>query len=216
MKKIFTIGHSNHSIEAFLDLMVRYEINCIADVRSIPYSKYTPQFNSKELKDVLKEQDILYIYLGKELGARRDERELYTPEGYLDFEKVSQSPLFQSAIERIKTGIDKGFNIALMCAEKDPIDCHRNILVARQFHESKYNVLNIMGDGSVQSQDNIEQRLLDLYFSDRMQPTLFGTNDPIDEANLIANAYRLKNMEIGYGDRGDVSPVSFLSDTLAR
>lgn len=198
MKEIFTIGHSNYSIEFFISLLKRYQINCIADVRSVPYSRYTPQYNSDELIGVLKNHGIVYIFWGKELGARRVERELYTPEGYLDFEKVSKSRLFQSAIERIRTGIDKGFNIALMCMEKDPIDCHRSIMVARQFHENKYKVGNILGNGSLQSQNYIEQRLLDLYFPDRMQPTLFETSEPKNELDLIVNAYRLKNREIGY------------------
>ena len=198
MKEIFTIGHSAYSIELFISLLNRYQINCIADVRSVPYSQYTPQYNMNDLKGALKSHGIIYVYFGKELGARREERELYTPEGYLDFEKVSKNIVFQSAVERIQKGIDKGINIALMCTEKDPIDCHRSIMVARQFHENKYKVGNILTDGSLQSQDDIEQRLLDLYFPDRMQPTLFETGETITELDLIVNAYRLRNKEIGY------------------
>ena len=198
MKKIFTIGHSAYSSEFFISLLNRYQINCIADVRSVPYSQYTPQYNMNDLKGALKSHGIIYVYFGKELGARREERELYTPEGYLDFEKVSKNSVFQSAVERIQKGIDKGINIALMCTEKDPIDCHRCIMVARQFHENKYKVGNILTDGSLQSQDDIEHRLLDLYFPDRMQPTLFETGETINELDLIVNAYRLRNKEIGY------------------
>ncbi len=198
MKEIFTIGHSAYSIELFISLLNRYQINCIADVRSVPYSQYTPQYNMNDLKGALKSHGIIYVYFGKELGARREERELYTPEGYLDFEKVSKNIVFQSAVERIQKGIDKGINIALMCTEKDPIDCHRSIMVARQFHENKYKVGNILTDGSLQSQDDIEQRLLDLYFPDRMQPNLFETGETINELDLIVNAYRLRNKEIGY------------------
>ncbi len=198
MKEIFTIGHSAYSIELFISLLNRYQINCIADVRSVPYSQYTPQYNMNDLKGALKSHGIIYVYFGKELGARREERELYTPEGYLDFEKVSKNIVFQSAVERIQKGIDKGINIALMCTEKDPIDCHRSIMVARQFHENKYKVGNILTDGSLQSQDDIEQRLLDLYFPDRIQPNLFETGETINELDLIVNAYRLRNKEIGY------------------
>ncbi len=198
MKEIFTIGHSSHNIEVFLGLLNRHDVNCIADVRSMPYSKYTSQYNKEGLARILKSNGILYIFLGKELGARQEDKSLYTPEGYLDFEKVSKTEIFQASIERLKTGIDKGFKVALMCSEKDPIDCHRNIMVAREFRKDSYGVSNILDDGNLQSQDIIEKRLLDMYFPDRMQPTLFDTIEKKSEAELINDAYRLRNKDIGY------------------
>lgn len=198
MKDIFTIGHSSYNIEKFLALIRLQDIDCIADVRSIPYSKYTPQYNKENLTIFSKNNGILYIFLGKELGARREDNSLYTPEGYLDFEKVSKAEIFQASIERLKSGIEKGFKIALMCSEKDPIDCHRNIMVAREFYKDGYRVCNILEDGSLQSQDIIEKRLLDMYFPDRMQPTLFDAIEKKSEAELIIDAYRLRNKDIGY------------------
>lgn len=198
MSKIYTIGHSSHKIEYFLYLLKNNGIDCLADVRSIPYSKYTPQFNVNELKRFLNSNKLHYIFLGKEFGARREDRSLYTIEGYLDFEKVSKTDLFKLGIERTKIGIEKGYHIALMCTEKDPIDCHRNILVAREFYKLNYNINNILENGEIQTQDDIEKRLLDMYFPSRMQQTLFDIEERKSDSELIEQAYKLRNKDIGY------------------
>lgn len=199
MKEIFTIGHSTHTIEYFLHLLRLHKINCLVDVRSTPYSRYASQFNSEQLKKFLKENDMHYIFMGKELGARWEDRSLYTKEGYLDFEEVRKTSLFNSGIRRVEDGIAKGFNIAIMCTEKDPIDCHRTILVAPKIHNNGYEVKNILENGDVQIQEDIENRLLDLYFPDRMQVTIFEVlGDKKSDAQLIKEAYKLRNRDIGY------------------
>ncbi len=198
MSKIYTIGHSSHKIEFFLNLLKSNNINCLVDVRSMPYSKYTPQFNVNGLKRFLNSNGLHYMFLGEELGARREDRSLYTIEGYLDFEKVSKTHLFNLGIERIETGIEKGCHIALMCAEKDPIDCHRSILVAREFHKLNYSVNNILENGKIQTQEDLEKRLLDMYFPDRMQLTLFDVEERKSDSELIEQAYRLRNKDMGY------------------
>lgn len=202
MRNIYTIGHSSHRIEYFLYLLKKYGINCLVDVRSIPYSKYTPQFNIDALKRFFPSNGIHYIFMGKEFGARREDRSLFTEEGYLDFEKVSETSLFVFGIERIKKGIGKKFNIALMCMEKDPIDCHRNILVAREFHKKNYGVNNILENGEIQTQEYIEKRLLDMYFPNRMQQTIFDVETTKSDEELINQAYRLRNRDIGYSIAG--------------
>jgi uncharacterized protein (DUF488 family) len=164
----------------------------------MPYSKYTPQFNVNGLKRFLNSNGLHYMFLGEELGARREDRSLYTIEGYLDFEKVSKTHLFNLGIERIETGIEKGCHIALMCAEKDPIDCHRSILVAREFHKLNYSVNNILENGKIQTQEDLEKRLLDMYFPDRMQLTLFDVEERKSDSELIEQAYRLRNKDMGY------------------
>ena len=142
MSVIFTVGHSSHKINHFLKLLQMHSVNCLIDVRSRPYSKYAPQFNMDKIQDILNNNHIHYIFMGKELGAKREDRTLYTSEGYLDFEKVRETSLFISGIDRIKNGLEKGYNIALMCTEKDPIDCHRNILVARELYKHNYSIKN--------------------------------------------------------------------------
>jgi len=198
MSKIYTVGHSSHKLEYFLLLLKSHGVNCLVDVRSTPYSKYTPQFNMDGLKIFLNSNGIYYIFMGKEFGARREDRSLYTLEGYLDFEKVTETSLFDSGIERIKAGIEKDFNIALMCTEKDPIDCHRNILVAREFHKRNYKVNNILENGKIQTQEYIEKRLLDMYFPNRMQQTMFDIGETKSDIELVDQVYRLRNKDIGY------------------
>lgn len=204
MKEIFTIGHSTHTIEHFLYLLKTYRINCVVDVRSVPYSKYVPQFNSKQLRNFLKKNNIYYIFMGDKLGARWENKGIYTEEGYLDFEKVRKTDLFSDGIKRVKDGIKKGFNVALMCAEKDPIDCHRTILIAPEFHYSGYKVKNILENGDIQTQEDIQKRLLNMYFPNRMQLTIFEMLEGQKNGRqLIDQAYRLRNKDTGYNYIGN-------------
>lgn len=201
MDKLYTIGHSSHKIEYFIYLLKKHGVNCVVDVRSMPYSKYMPQYNREDLKKSLTSNDIYYIFMGNEFGARREDKSLYTNDGYLDFDKVSKTSLFGDGVERIKNGIKNKFSIAFMCTEKDPIDCHRNILVAREFYKMKYSIYNILENGEIQTQEDIEKRLLDIYFPARMQQTLFDT-EVKDDADLINQAYMLRNRDIGYSISG--------------
>lgn len=199
MKEIFTIGHSTHTVEHFIHLLRLHQINCVVDVRSVPYSRYTPQFNTNQLKSFLSENNIFYIFMGNALGARWEDKSLYTKDGYLDFDKVRETHLFNSGIKRVKDGINKGFNIALMCTEKDPIDCHRTILVAPKFYSDGYEVENILENGEIQTQKDIEKRLLDIYFPDRMQVTFFDLLEGQQkDSYLINQAYKCRNKDIGY------------------
>ena len=205
MKEIYTIGHSNHINKYFVNLLKNHGINCLVDVRSMPYSKFTPQYNKEDLKKYLKLNQIYYVFMGDELGARRNDKSLYTNEGYLDFDKTSKSILFQEGIERLKKGLHKGYNIALMCTEKDPIDCHRNILVARELFRQNIEIKNIHEDSSIETQTELEERLLNLYFPNRMQLTLIDL--PKDRNEYLTEAYRLRNRDIAYSLENDIAKV---------
>lgn len=198
-RTLYTIGHTKHSQQYFLKLLTANNINCIADVRSTPFSKFCPQFNQNEIKMFLNKHGIYYIPMGEEFGARQKDMSLYTTEGYLDFEKTAKSDNFLTGIERISTGIDKGLNIAFMCTEKDPIDCHRNILVANAFYKNDYKIQNILANGDIENQEHLQNRLLDMYFPDRAQLTFIDVNrNTKTEVELIKESYRLRNKEIGY------------------
>ena len=123
-KTIYTIGHSTQSVEDFINLLKLHNINCVVDVRSTPYSQYASQFNERDIKYALKQVGIQYIYMGKEFGARRDNKNLYDSSGKLDFEKTITDEAFISGINRIREGLEKGYTIAFMCTEKEPQDCH--------------------------------------------------------------------------------------------
>lgn len=169
------------------------------DVRSTPFSKFSPQFNKDELKKFLNKYGVYYIHMGVEFGARREEKNLYTKEGYLDFEKTAESKQFLNGVERISKGIEKNFRIAFMCTEKDPIDCHRNILVAKQFYKRNYDIQNILENGYLESQEHLEKRLLDMYFPNRYQLDFMDLiKKSKTEEELIDEAYKLRNKDIGY------------------
>lgn len=197
-KIIYTIGHSTQTIEQFIGLLKKHSVDCVVDVRSTPYSQYASQFNQPEIRQELKKAGIEYIHMGKEFGARRDNKDLYDSSGKLDFDKTVGDEDFLSGIGRIKAGIEKGYTIAFMCTEKEPQDCHRCILVGRSFNDMQgIKVENIKGDGTLISQDEIGILLVDKYFPDRKQVSLFAADNKTEEA-YIDEAYRLRGKEIAY------------------
>ena len=197
---LFTIGHTNHTHEVFVGLLKQHGINYVLDVRSTPYSRYTDQFNKEIISQVLEDSGIIYRYMGKYFGARQEDRTLYTSEGYLDFEKTRESDQFKSGLHNVKKGLDAGNNIALMCTEKDPFDCHRTIMVSRGFELEGIEVQHILEDGSLESQDEIDQRLIrNLEKKEKIdihQGSLFEPQK--SEEEWLIEAYRLRNKEIGY------------------
>lgn len=199
MKEIYTIGHSVYPIEYLLKRLLFYNINCVVDVRSIPYSKFAPQYNMSELKRYLNNKGIYYVFMGKEFGARQPDKSLYTYDGYMDFERFRKTDLFKQGVERIKIGIANGFKISLLCTEKDPIDCHRAILVAKEFRELNFSVKNILANGKLEMQSALEKRLLNMYFPNREQANLFDFfGEESNQKDLINEAYKLRNRDIGY------------------
>ena len=155
--RIFTVGHSTHEFEDFVSLLEQHGVDAIADVRSVPYSRWQPQYNREDLTEALKARGIAYVFLGKELGARSDDPQCYE-NGRVQYRSLAETPLFQSGIERVRDG-SRHRRIALMCAEKDPLDCHRTILVARELVASGADVTHILEDGSLEPHDETIKRL---------------------------------------------------------
>lgn len=146
-KVIYTVGHSNHSAEYFLELLYKYGITAVADVRSVPYSRYNPQFNKKEIQSLLSDAGIEYVFLGKELGGRPDNAKYYH-EGKVDYSLIAAEPSFQKAIRRLLKGSEK-YRIVLLCAEKDPYSCHRALLVGRELEKLGIIIRHILEDGVI-------------------------------------------------------------------
>ncbi len=192
MGLLYTIGHSRYEFESFSNLLNKYEINYLLDVRSTPYSKYAETYNKEQLSSLLSKMGIKYSFMGKFFGARPENIELYNEEGYLDFEKTSHSDLFIKGMENVKLGLKRGNNIVLMCTEKDPIDCHRAIMVARAFSLEEIEVKHILLNGKLQTQQDLDERLLERYFPDRAQLSLFNNKDiSISAEEKIKSAYRI-------------------------
>lgn len=170
--EIYTIGHSNYTVEKLIDMLKYYNINCVVDIRGTPYSKYNVQFDKETIRYTLNKAGFIYIYMAKELAAKRINKQSYNDEGYSDFEKVINEKEFLEGIERLKNGCNKGYNIALLGAMQEPIRCHRSILVGKALRKAGFDVKHILDDYSIASQDDIEQMLLDKYFSNRNQMTI--------------------------------------------
>ncbi|WP_277233393.1 DUF488 domain-containing protein [Romboutsia timonensis] len=197
--EIYTIGHSNYTVERLIDMLKHYNINCVVDIRGTPYSKYNIQFDKETIRYTLSKAGFIYIYMAKELAAKRINKQSYNEEGYSDFEKVIKENEFIEGIERLKNGCNKGYKIALLGAMQEPIRCHRSILVGRALRENGFNVKHILDDYSIASQEDIEQMLLDKYFSNRNQMTIDDLiGNSLTRKEMIQEGYRLANKEIGY------------------
>lgn len=194
---LYTIGHSQHDVEYFIDMLRKYDINYVLDVRSTPYSQFAENYNRENIRAILKKAGIEYSFMGSYFGARPENRILYSKDGYLDFEKARNSVKFQNGVNNVIKGIGEGNNITLMCTEKDPIECHRAIMVARTFFERGVDVQHILADSSLQSHDVLNQRLINMYFPDRYQMSLFVSENKSDK-ECLEDAYRIHNKKIGY------------------
>jgi uncharacterized protein (DUF488 family) len=190
---IYTVGHSNTGVEAFIALLRRHGIIAVADVRSRPYSQFLPHFNQPALKAALREAGIGYVFLGKELGARPDDPGCYVA-GKARYERIAATPLFAEGIARLRRGL-RTSRIAIMCAEKDPLVCHRAILVCHELRrlEPDLTVEHILADGGLESHGHLEQRLLGEH--GLHQASLFGPRSP-DE--LLEEAYRRQGERIAF------------------
>ena len=151
--QVFSIGHSNQTLEDFLTLLERHKIEVLVDIRSYPYSKFTTQFNSPELKTAVTRSGLKYLFMGKELGGRPDDLAFYDETGRVKYFQVARSPLFLEGFTRLLKGREK-YRLALMCSEEDPAGCHRHLLVSRVLAEHGVEVGHIRGDGSVQTKLN--------------------------------------------------------------
>lgn len=147
---LFTVGHSNHSQEAFLDLLKRQGIQVLVDTRSSPYSRYATQFNRETIAAAVTAAGIKYLFLGRELGGRPEAEEFYDDQGYVLYHRLAESPVFLTGIERLEKGI-RQFRVAIMCSEENPAGCHRHLLVGRVMAARGHKLCHIRGDGLVQS-----------------------------------------------------------------
>ena len=197
--EIYTIGHSNYTMERLIDMLEYYNINCVVDIRGTPYSKYNIQFDKETIRYTLTNAGFVYIYMGKELAAKRIRKNSYNNEGYSNFEEVIKEEEFKRGVERLKNGCEKGYKIILLGAMQDPIRCHRSILVGWEVVKNDFDVKHILDDYSIVTQDDIEEMLLNKYFSNRNQITIEDlTGNSLNNEEMINEGYKLANREIGY------------------
>lgn len=189
---ISTIGHSNHPIEKFVELLRTHQISVVADVRSQPYSRTYPQFNREALEGSLRKYGIAYVFLGRELGARSQDLSCYE-NGKVQYRRLARTEEFQAATKWLRLEAEK-HKVVLMCAESEPLQCHRTILVAREVSDAGTSVTHIHADGHLESHSDAMTRLLKL-LGWPIQEDLFRSYD-----QLLEDAYAEQESRIAYVD----------------
>lgn len=189
MKYLFTIGYSSYSKDSLIEVLKKHSIDVVADVRSQPYSQYKPEFNREPLSNHLQKNKIQYVFLGDLCGARISAEECYV-NGTADYELIAKHPKFKRGIQRLQKGLKK-YRIVLLCAEKDPVTCHRTILVCKNLKSTDLEINHILEDGKLESHNLTEQRLMKLLKLDH--PNLFKTYQ-----QRLEEAYNLQGKKISY------------------
>lgn len=188
---VFSIGYATKPIDLFISQLKKYDISAVVDVRSVPFSKRFSDYHQPNIKAVLKLQGIHYIYMGEELGPRSKDDTHYNERHQVQFDRLMKSSLFQKGIQRVKEGVKKGHKIALMCAEKAPLDCHRSLLIGFYLRrEESIEVAHILHDGNLMSQQAVEQKMLEDH---GMEFDLF-----MDQSEAIENAWRCQCEDKNY------------------
>lgn len=153
---VMSVGHSNVACEKFIDLLTTHRVEVVADVRTAPRSRYVPHFDSKPLRESLREAGIKYVFLGRELGGRPDGDEFYDEQDHVLYGRLAESELFATGIDRLLEGAAK-FRVAMLCSEEDPLNCHRHLLIGRVLRARGVELQHIRGDGSVQNEEALAQ-----------------------------------------------------------
>jgi uncharacterized protein (DUF488 family) len=205
---LYTVGHSNQSFEEFAEMLQSQKIGVIVDVRSVPASKYTPQFNKEPLQIALKKIGIVYMSFAEEFGARRTDS--LDENNNVNFEKAVKTEAFQRGFARVMKGLNEGLRISLMCSEANPLGCHRFAMVSRYFFEHGVDVQHIVkersSDGSIKialkSHRQLQDEMVADYVKRKKIPSvspadLFGDGEITNEQQIVL-AYRAKNSEIAY------------------
>jgi len=190
---LFTIGHSNIPAERFIALLRGAGVDVVADVRSIPVSRFCPWFSAKNLAPLLAGANVVYLSFGDELGGRPRDPSLYC-DGVADYEVMAQQPSFRTGLDRLLANARQR-RLCLMCSERDPLDCHRCLLVARALAARGVSVGHILHNGGIESHSAIERRLLEGVGEDI---DLFTTGQ---DARLAA-AYRRRARAVAYRLKG--------------
>ncbi len=191
--RLYSIGHSNHDMARLFELLRHADVTAVADVRSQPYSRYTPQFNRPELEQELRAGDIGYAFLGDLLGGRPSDPAVYNADGQVNYERVRATSWFRRGIERLLQGTEE-FSIVMLCAEEDPLECHRALMIGPALIADGHLPIHIRGDGSIESTADMEERLLqETGVGAGILDGLFAaTIDDQERRRLLVEAYRLQ------------------------
>lgn len=151
---IYTIGYGNRKIEEFLELLKKYKIRYLIDIRSSPYSKYNPDFSKNRLESHLSEYNVHYVYMGDTLGGRPNVPSCYT-NGKVDYQKVRQKGFYIQGITRLRKAWEKKINVIILCSEAKPQECHRSKLIGETLIEYGIDIAHIDEKGEIKTHEKV-------------------------------------------------------------
>jgi uncharacterized protein (DUF488 family) len=201
--QIYSIGHSRHRLDDFLALLRQNDVEVVVDVRSAPYSRFVPQYNHDQLRQTLSDAGIRYLYKGRALGGRSEDPDHYV-DGRLDYQRLGASDSFVAGLELL-CQLARSHRLAIMCSEEDPMACHRGVLIGRKLQDDGQGirVVHIRGDGSLETQSEMERRLCmqQGMAQDASTKTLYVTADlwtaaETSLAEAVAQAYAAQGERI--------------------
>ena len=199
---ILTVGHSTHTMDKFVDLLRTHGVTAVADVRSSPFSRFNPQFSRKPLEASLREHDIKYVFLGRELGARPEDPASYE-NGRVVYSRLAGTTLYKQGLSRLQQGAERE-RVAIMCAEQDPVDCHRTVLVAQSLVSLAVDVAHILPDGRLERHPDSMVRLRTRF--GLAEADLFHTIDELTERALALQEERIAYTGQSPDDEGGSRP----------
>ncbi len=204
--RLLSVGHSNHEIDDFLQLLAGAGVTAVADVRSHPSSQRLPQYNGVELERKLCEHGIAYVFLGDLLGGRPDRPSMYDSEGRVDYWRVRATQEFRQGLDRLTSGLEQ-HTIAMLCSEEDPLDCHRGLMIAPALAERGASTSHLRGDGQIDSAAEFERRLMaETKVGAGILDGLFAASISTEERyQLLDEAYRRQAQRKAFRLRTDSS-----------
>jgi uncharacterized protein (DUF488 family) len=156
---VYSIGHGIRKIEDFIFLLKKYNIQYLVDVRSIPYSRFNPQYRQPALKKLLEQAGINYIFMGNELGGRPKDASCYDENGKVSYAKIKEHLFFKQGIERLIKASEQGIPLAMMCSESKPEECHRSKLIAPALEKENIVVIHIDEKGELEDQNTVLKKM---------------------------------------------------------
>jgi len=156
---IYSIGHGSKSANVFIDELKSFSIQYLLDIRSKPYSKWNPQYNQLELKIELEKHNIIYVYMGETLGGLPSDTSCYDYEGKVVYDLIKEKDFFREGLNRLITANAKQINLAIMCSESKPEECHRSKLIGQELLKEKISVKHIISTKKIKLQQTIMNEL---------------------------------------------------------
>lgn len=167
-KPVYTIGHGTRKADDFLSLLKKFNIKYLLDVRSRPYSRFNPQYNKQQLQSFLQEHGITYVFMGDTLGGRPDDPDCYDVHGRISYDVLKEKKYFREGIARVRTALEKDLDIALMCSERKPEECHRSRLIGQVLFSEGIELRHIDETGELKDQPSVMKDI------NKGLPGLFG------------------------------------------